>query len=305
MANVVVVGARGSGRTFFVGLLYAALVRYAGEAQGRLRFHVPPASVDLLGRLYESLRGGDPPAWPQEGPEEVGFSLDRTAATAQGIRAHFRLHDPGVAGGPVDLQLSRVPPEEVGRFVSTDGALTHLGSSLLGGGALVSLLDASALSWDPAGPGPRPHPWDEPLAALLCTLLGAARDHPSVRPGRLRPLFVLSKYDLLEPRLRTALLPEGGTAEGWTEDVRALATRTLLERFLPRTREALRSGAGGGGILEEPSTYITWVRPEPGTDSAGGPIRLKGHATADRGWEPDYPYLEYRDLIERLARLRP
>ena len=263
MANVVVVGARGSGRTFFVGLLYAALVRYAGEAQGRLRFHVPPASVDLLGRLYESLRGGDPPAWPQGGPEEVG------------------------------------------RFVSTEGALTHLGSSLLGGGALVSMLDASALSWDPEGPGPRPHPWDEPLASLLRTLLGAARDHPSVRPGRLRPLFVLSKYDLLGPKLRTALLPDGGTAEGWTEEVRALATRTLLERFLPRTREALRSGAGASGILEEPSTYITWVRPEPGTEPAGGPMRLKGHATADRGWEPDYPYLEYRDLIERLARLGP
>lgn len=298
MGSVAVVGDHGSGRAVFIGLLYASLVRYAGESPGRLRFHADPASMEVLGHLYEGLRSGEFPSWQGDAPSEVGLALQLVRSPSHGFLGRLRPPRPEGEDPSVELAISRTSPETVDRFIATGGALTPFAAGLLSGGALVSLVDATGLRLEPSTSKALPHPWDLPLAGLLRSLLAAATDHPSVRSKRLRPLLVLSKYDLVDPRVRAVLLPQGATMDGWTEDTRAEATRNLLTRFLPRTGEVLRSSAQGPVPLATPSTFVSWVLPETLGDRAGG---LKGHATADRGWEPDYPYLEYRDLIEKLG----
>lgn len=299
MPSALIVGDRGSGRTFFLGLLYSSMVRYSGEARGALRFHAPPAALDVLSRLYESFRAGEGPEWPTNAPGRLPLTLE-VPSGHHGSWLHGLRHAPsGPTGRVLDITLERSNVEELQRFVSSGGAMAGVGQSLLSGGALLVTVDASQLS-PPVDGHAVPHPWDSMLAQLLRSAKQAARDHPSPTARRLSLLLVLTKYDRIAPASRSALVREGATAEGWTESTRKEASENLLARFLPTTGAELRVGPSEGLVLEKPWTFLSWVRPEA-TDSS--PLRLKGHETSERGWEPEYPYLEYRDLIDHLGRL--
>lgn len=298
MGGATVVGAEGSGRSVFVALLYASLVRYGGEAADHFRFHALGESLDVLGAMYTDLRSGEVPRWPPGAPSTAPVTLLFSNRTSEGRFAHL-LH---TASPPtertLDLQLQRAGTPELEQFVATEGALTPLGLSLLEGGFLVVTLDSSLLVGDKGGGHLTPHPWDSNFAALLSALQRAAADHPGSRPRRSTPILVLTKFDRIAQAVRAELLPEGATMDGWTAPVRAQTTRTLLERFLPASRAKLTEAGPSGFRFGSPSTFISWVLPE---DPSSPTSRLKGHTTPSRGWEPDYPFLEYRDLIERLG----
>ncbi len=299
MPSALIVGDRGSGRTFFLGLLYASMVRYSGEARDGLRFHAPPAALDVLSHLYESFRAGEGPEWPSNAPGSLPLTLEMPSGH-HGSRLQGLWHaPPGVSRRALEIVLERSNAEELQQFVSSGGAMTGFGQSLLSGGALLVTVDASALA-PPADGRPVPHPWDSMLAQLLRGAKQAARDHPSPTPRRLSLVLILTKYDRIAPPSRSALVRDGATADGWTEATRKEASDNLLARFLPSTRAELLDGPSAGLLLEGPWTFLSWVRPEAPVSS---PMRLRGHETSERGWEPEYPYLEYRDLIDHLGRL--
>ncbi|MDE1820330.1 MAG: hypothetical protein KGJ23_06600 [Euryarchaeota archaeon] len=300
MSSTIIVGAEGSGRTFFSALLYSSLVRYGGEVGDAFRFHARPESLAALGTLYESVRAGEAPRWPDSANAPLVLDLQFPGHSPRGLLAHLHRDRDAQASSGTALLLERCSTDEVARFVASGGALTSLGQALLEGGALVVLLDGSGLKIDPGTSQPLAHPWDPVLSGLLRALKLAVRDHPGASKGPITPLLVVTKYDLVPDKVRATLLPNGGTMEGWTEESRVVAARELLSRYLPQSRAEWTSGMPAGLQLSPPVAFISWVRPDGGSGPAA---RLKGHDTPARGWEPDFPYLEYRDLIERLRRL--
>src|SRR5438046_10360046 len=49
-------GDRASGKTTFLGLLYAAQVKYGTGVQDDFRFHAPMGSLNLMSAVYEGMK---------------------------------------------------------------------------------------------------------------------------------------------------------------------------------------------------------------------------------------------------------
>src|SRR5437667_9819521 len=67
-------GDRASGKTTFLGLLYAAQVRYGTGVQDEFRFHAPMASLGMMSAVYEGMKDGRfPSATLKEEITELSF----------------------------------------------------------------------------------------------------------------------------------------------------------------------------------------------------------------------------------------
>src|SRR2546426_553685 len=76
MPRVVIVGNRNSGKTTFLGLLYAAQVKFGSEKADDFRFHASVESLDELSGVFQRLMSrGFPDSATKEGIREVTFRL--------------------------------------------------------------------------------------------------------------------------------------------------------------------------------------------------------------------------------------
>lgn len=291
MGTVNVVGPEGSGRLTFLAFLYAAMVRAGGESAEGFRFRVDPASVDVVGPLFEQVRAGDPPRLDPPGAlPEIRLEIEFSGATSG--HWSWRPHG-GSLGGGVRLAcaLRRWGFAELEAFIRSGGALDEAGSRLLDGGLLVMTVDASRI---PVGRGP--HPADPLYAGLLDTVFRTARDHPSPMGRHLSPLIVLTKGDQFsDGGLELGLKPPFPTLP-LKSDREAFAVE-LLDRHLPQTALRLRGPAPAGLNVDRPTAVVTWITP---SSQGSGPVRLQGALTPTRGWEPNYPYTEFLAVLQRL-----
>ena len=68
-------GDRASGKTTFLGLLYAAQVKYGTGVQDDFRFHAPIASLNVMSAVYEGMKDG---RFPSATLKEEMASLRKT-----------------------------------------------------------------------------------------------------------------------------------------------------------------------------------------------------------------------------------
>src|SRR5881628_677556 len=74
--RVVIVGDRNSGKTTFLGLLYAAQVKFGSEKADDFRFHASFESLDEVSGVFQRLMSGAfPDSATKEGIREVTFRL--------------------------------------------------------------------------------------------------------------------------------------------------------------------------------------------------------------------------------------
>src|SRR5438876_10066508 len=67
-------GDRASGKTTFLGLLYAAQVKYGTGVTDDFRFHAPIQSLNVMSAVYEGMKDGRfPSATLKEEITELGF----------------------------------------------------------------------------------------------------------------------------------------------------------------------------------------------------------------------------------------
>src|SRR3989442_12386797 len=67
-------GDRASGKTTFLGLLYAAQVKYGTGVQDDFRFHAPLASLNVMSAVYEGMKDARfPSATLKKEITELGF----------------------------------------------------------------------------------------------------------------------------------------------------------------------------------------------------------------------------------------
>lgn len=298
MLLVAIVGDRGSGKTTFLGLLYATLVSSGSDKGDDLRFHVAYESMDEITGLFQRLMsGGFPDSATKEGVHELRLELG-TARSKRGF-------------------LSRL-----GSKKWADGASTTIRFTLPGD------LDEATEGLDQGstfGTGPWRDALDADVVLLLadCTKLAPKREDSesgpmatydgqidslftSIRRWRARegrevvhPIFVFSKFDSVSPAVLEAADLEPTPPAASKPGPRAAYAKALLEPNLPRTLTTLREVSKGKPRFADASYFFSSVQKEP--NASGQPEKIK-HRRAEGGrWEPDCSTEEYLAFLECLA----
>lgn len=300
MLNVAVIGDPDSGKTTFLGLLYATLVRSGSDRADELRFHVSYESLDEISALFQQLMsGGFPDAATKEGVHglsvEIGFRQARRASflhrgasarTAEsGTTVRFALpgsldeHTPGLFRG------------------STFG--TGRWRDALDADAICILVDGARLV--PAAAEAelrRLEAYDRHVESLFIAI-----QRWRSRGGRptLHPLFVISKFDAVKPQVLQAASLDRDPPSVAKTGPRAAYARPLLAANLPKTLAAIETGSGPKLRFTKPAYFFSWVRTEAkGPDAT---VRIRLRQIDGGGWEPDYPREEYLALLDALGEI--
>jgi hypothetical protein len=300
MLQAAIVGDRGSGKTTFLGLLYAALVKSGSDKEDDLRFHATFESLEEITALFQQLMsGGFPDAAIKEGLHELSFTL--------GLRKprHGRFPHLGSrkwnadAATSVHFTLPGSLGEERSGFLQGSTIGTGPWRDVLDADALILLADSTKLA--PKGDSSERGPmatYDGQVDALFSAIQRwrSRSGHPV-----LHPVFLLSKFDSVDPEVLKAADLEADPPEVARSDARAAYADALLEPNLPRTLKTVRGTSRGRLRFGEPSYFFSWVRPD--VQGAGPQEKIKLRRTDGGGWEPDYSRGEYLALLERLAEI--
>ncbi len=295
MSQAIIISDRGSGVTTFLGLLYAALVRWGSRAEEGFGVHASPRSIRALKDVYACLMEGH---FPSEAVKyrrtDLSFVLGYSSLGRGWLSAPHR---------PSELALHVTSLESIAElqgqgFVWDQGLRERLASQVV-----VLLVDASRIPVDPAALTERSfHPWrkfDAMAGSALALLETYQRTDRLRRRARIHPIVVLTKLDLLPRELRV------GTLGGIVPSPIATAARAawgedLLASRLPQTWGVLTEG-GHGVRFERPLWFTSWVGVESGSE---GERRVRRRQTAAvGGWEPEYPYNEFESLLAHLQKL--
>lgn len=295
MPPAILLGDRGCGTTTFLGLLYAALVRWGARSEDGFRVHASHGSIRALKDVYGSLMDG---RFPQESVEyrrsDLSFVLGYGPAGSGWFLGNHRATELSLHVA----SLETFSDLQGHGFVSDTLLREELSSQVV-----LLLVDASRIPLDVEElPGGISHPWrrfDTMAASSLALLESFQRTERVRRRARLHPIFILTKMDRLSERLRS------GTLGGLIPSPAARAARTLwgedlLAKRLPRTWGVLEGG-GHGVRFETPLWFASWVGVENGPQGEGRVRRRQTAAVG--GWEPDYPHPEFEALLTELRRL--
>lgn len=300
MLRVAIVGDHGSGKTTFLGLLYAALVSSGSSQQDDLRFHVAYESLDEITAVFQRLMSG---AFPD-------------AATKEGLHElHLELDAPGSARGFLSRLGNRKGAKDQAATISFSlpGSLDeespglHHGSTFgtgrwrdaLDADVLVMLADATKLAAGGGDPKTRPPAaYDARLEALFIAI---QRWRSSGGRPLLYPVFVVSKFDAVRHEVLRAANVEAAPPSVGKDGPRAAYGLALLNPHLPRTLAVL-GGPTGKKLRFAPTAFVfSHVRTE--TKGAGQPERIRLRQAPGAGWEPDYARAEYVGFLERVGRI--
>lgn len=298
MLRVALVGDHGSGKTTFLGLLYAALVQSGSDKRDDLRFRVDYDSLEEITGLFQRLMSG---SFPDSATKEGVHGLS--------IEVGFRKGNRG--------SLLRRGSQEWAADSSTTVAFTLPGSldektpGLFSGGTIGTgpwrdVLDADAIlifadSTQLAAKGDETESsairiYDRRVEALLTSIR-----RWRARGGRevLHPIFVLSKFDAVGPDVLEAANVDPTPPEVGKTGPRGATGRALLEPNLPRTLATLAEAGGQKLRFAKPTYVFSWVHTEAKAPATSERIRLR--RIDGGGWEPDYSREEYLALVDVLG----
>ncbi len=300
MSSALVLGDRGCGLTTFVGLLYAAQLRLGTEEQDEFRFSADRETIRELESIYGELVAGRFPEWDVDWEAHpltflLAFRSGRLGRLSRGSNGE---------GGfdRVRVQVGGLSVEEVSEMARHDAVLQVSTRLLLRSSVVLPLVDASRLRPPPEGPKSDPVTRYDRLLASTLEFVGRFLSAESRRRARtLHPLFVVTKFDQCPLDTRTALGVPAGPPVSWPSETREEVGRKILDLYLPVTRLFLAGSEKEVGSKVAPSQwFFSGLQVTPGP----GPARIARRSRLPyAGWEPEYPFEEYRYLIECLARL--
>jgi hypothetical protein len=296
MSSALVLGEPGSGLTTFVGLLYTAQVRLGTEEADEFRFHAERESIRHLETIYGELGAGRFPTHDPRGEERpltfvFGFRHGKLRGIGRGSS------EPEGGFDTVEVQVSGMLTDAVAELRRRDAVLDAGTLRALRSQVVVPLLDANLLAAEPAASAAR----DEQLAGtlgVLAAFLAAERDR---RARRMFPLFVVTKADTLTLETLRRLDAPGGTPSSWSVGARRAFGARLLRAYFPETARFLEAPRRRSGLVVAPPE---WFFSSLGTESADPEHRIQRRSRSPvGGWEPVYPFEEYRALIETVGRI--
>lgn len=301
MTSALVVGSPGSGRTTFVGLLYTAVVRFGTEEADQFRFTAERESIRRLEAIYGALGAGRFPAGDllrEEEPLRFIFGYRRTVFGRWGRG--------GRAGAPefdtVPVHVGAIPAAEVAEIRQHAPVLDEATRRLLRSTVVIALVNSASLL--PYGGVPDPLPlvrYDRELAQTLETVSGFLALERRKKARQLHPLFLLTQFDRIRPDVLAALEARSGEPSTWSTPDRERFGERLLDAYLPETAKFLAEGQRTGTVSLPASWFFSRLATEEG--GAGG-VRIRRRSRLpSAGWEPEYPYEEYRALLLELGNL--
>jgi len=299
VGSALVVGDRGSGLTTFVGLLYAAQLRLGTEERDEFRFSADRETIRQLEGIYGELVAGRFPEWDADwDTHPLSFVFGFRSGTFPRLGGAGVRHDEGFDSFRV--QVGGISVESVAELAEHDAILEDATRKLLRSPVVLPLVDASRLWPLTAEVDLRPlDQYDRMLAATL-DLLG--RFVASSRYRKLRtlyPMFVVTKFDQCPPETLERFEIPAGIPPSWPESAREDVGEKILSAYFPETLRLLRrpNGRKGSGIAT-PKWFFSGLQLVAGP--AGMRIARRSRIPVG-GWEPEYPFEEYRTLIQQLA----
>lgn len=298
MLQAAIVGDSGSGRTTFLGLLYAALVRSGSGREDDLRFHASFESLEEITALFQQLMsGGFPDSAIKEGLHELSFTLGlRKPRHARFPRLGSRKWNAEAATNVHFTLPGSLGEERVG-FLEGSTIGTGPWRDVLDADAILLFADSTKLTskGDSLERGPMAT-YDGQVDALF-----SAIQRWRSRSGHeiLHPIFVLSKFDSVNPDVLKAANLEAEPPAIAESAARATYANALLESNLPQTLTTVQGKPRGRLRFGRPAYFFSWVRAEARGPAPQGKIRLR--KIDGGGWEPDYSRDEYLALLECLA----
>src|SRR2546422_499920 len=145
--RVVIVGDRNSGKTTFLGLLYAAQVKFGSDKADGFRFHAAFESLDEISGVFQRLMSGTfPDAATKEGVREIAFRLSHRR-TGLGILSRRRSRGSSPeSSASFKLILLKSFEDEIARSGERGSVDQRTLSSALTGDAIVIMVDATSLA---------------------------------------------------------------------------------------------------------------------------------------------------------------
>jgi hypothetical protein len=300
MPSALVLGERGCGLTTFVGLLYTAQVRLGTEHADEFRFHAARESIQQMEAVYGELGAGRFPAadfdWEQHPLSFVfGFRRGHIAWFAGAGSTSGR------GFSTVRIQVGGMPADVVSELRDHDAILDRATLNLLRSPIQIPIVDGAWLVPDRSSIAGLPLArYDQQLAAtldLLRKFLAADQDR---RARQMFPIFVVTKFDRVHPDTLKWLGAPSAVPESWSSEARHSVGRKILEGYLPATAEFLTRSPKDGVRLADPEWFFSSLR----TEEKGDEIRiLRRRISPFSGWEPEYPFEEYRGMLARLGEL--
>ena len=299
MTSAVIVGSRGSGLTTFVGLLYTAQVRLATEGNDAFRFHAGRETLRRMDSIYADLGAGRFPAREVEWTEEPLSFLLSFPSRGWGLWSGRSRHK---EGSTVQVTVGGISTEELAEHRDHEVALEAGISRLLPSPVILALIDASRWSTSPKPTSTSPEPDDDRLLAASGEVLTRYLAVDPDRKGRvLHLLFVLTKLDRCPGAARAEVGLSLGSSGGVGPSERSSLGARILARYLPHTQGWLTETVERRAVsVAPPRWYFSSLRVDPVSDPPRIARRLRAPGG---GWEPEYPYEEYRGLIEHLGEL--
>jgi len=294
--RVVIIGDRGSGKTTFLGLLYAAQVKSGTDTADDFRFHVTYESLDEITEVFQQLMSGSfPDAASKEGIREIRFHLSYGRAGRFLSRLRSRGSAPGEAAS-FRFVLLRNLEDDLSPFRRGTSGTNGKLRDVLESDAIAILVDSTRLAVnDKDREVGSMGKYDTAVESLLSTIQRSrSRDARSV----VYPIFIFSKFDSVRPEaLRAADVesePPGVSKPG----PRSAYARALLDHNLPKTMAKIGVHEARGLKFATPSYCFSWVRTERAAQGRPPKVRLRRSGAI--GWEPDYSKDEYIALLDSL-----
>jgi len=300
MASALVLGERGCGLTTFVGLLYTAQVRMGTENSDEFRFHAERESIQQMEAVYGELGAGRFPA------ADIDWERHPLSFVFGFRRGHIAWFAGGGGSGEegfstVRFRVGGMPAEVVSELRDHDAVLDAGTLRLLRSPILIPIVDGAWLVPDRSSIAALPLArYDQHLAGtldLLRKFLAADRDR---RARQMFPLFVVTKFDRVRPEALKALEAPEGPPQGWPVKARQEVGGRILRGYLPATADFLSRAGDDGVRLSDPDWFFSALQ----TEEKGDEIRiLRRRISPFSGWEPEYPFEEYRGLLAKIGEL--
>lgn len=308
-----ILGDRASGKTTFLGLLYAAQVKYGTGLQDTFRFSSTPQSLKFMAAVYQNMKDGMfPSATLKDEMSLVEFIFGYRKMIAGRLPAWIKEQRWMNPFATLDFGAYDVSGEDVQEFIETGVAASPVIQQLLRAFVVVILVDCSKMTTDVDSQlYKRMLKYDGDVATLCVAFQKYKKDEyermkaQGMKPDApiIFPAIVLSKFDTLRDEVLARLGLTRGMPPRQKQRERKEYAEALLRAFLPQTLSQIRGGKVAGVSFDQTTYFISWIhteKAEGGMAPVGPPRIVRKGFSADGGADIDYSYDEYVAFIEHF-----
>ena len=324
-----IVGGRGTGKTVFVGLLATTAINYTVETKEHFRYHTAPEFTPFVHSIVESLKLRKwPPATLKGSLTEYRFffgystSFSRiltnfysrlenligsikqlTNYTGNYNIIEFSVYD--VAGEDVDT-ISKVTNLAKEKGYSVLDMIPENLKAILDCDVIVFLIDSSKITTDYTDPRYKEMLHYDGLMASLMSLVALYRSRKyGVKPGKLYPVFVFTKFDSVDKKvLRTLGFPDNFDTWFINNKDRDEINKRLIE-FMRRFYEHTLAQVYGGRIMDVPlenaQTFVSYLMTD--LNEEGIPIPRVARSHDGISYSLIYSRSEYIRFIDYFGKI--